>query len=96
MRDLYKSMSMRQTYALPRLSPPHHPHVVWSVPDDTRGVLVGSAPQCLGRGLSNADVAAEPGITGATAKTHVSRVLAKLGATSRVQAAIAARTAGLA
>ncbi len=51
---------------------------------------------CLGRGLSNADIAAELVITEATAKTHVSRVLAKLGCTSRVQAAIAARTAGLA
>jgi DNA-binding NarL/FixJ family response regulator len=50
----------------------------------------------LGRGLSNADIAAELAITEATAKTHVSRVLAKLGCTSRVQAAIAARTAGLA
>ncbi|HWS36629.1 MAG TPA: response regulator transcription factor [Actinoplanes sp.] len=49
----------------------------------------------LGRGLSNADLAAELTITEATAKTHVSRVLAKLGCTSRVQAAILAREAGL-
>lgn len=51
---------------------------------------------CLGRGLSNADITAELVITEATAKTHVSRVLAKLQVRSRVQAAIAARTAGLA
>jgi DNA-binding NarL/FixJ family response regulator len=49
----------------------------------------------LGRGLSNAELAAELMISEATAKTHVSRVLAKLGVTSRVQAAIAARDAGL-
>jgi DNA-binding NarL/FixJ family response regulator len=56
-----------------------------------RDVLAG-----LGRGLSNADLAAELSITEATAKTHVSRVLAKLGCASRLQAAIVAREAGLA
>jgi len=50
----------------------------------------------LGRGLSNVDLAATLGISEATAKTHVSRVLAKLGCTSRVQAAIIAKEAGLA
>jgi DNA-binding NarL/FixJ family response regulator len=56
-----------------------------------RDVLAG-----LGGGLSNAQLAAELTISEATAKTHVSRVLAKLGVASRVQAAIAARDAGLA
>ncbi|QJY46224.1 response regulator [Pseudonocardia broussonetiae] len=51
---------------------------------------------CLGRGLSNAEIADELVITEATTKTHVSRVLAKLGVRSRVQAAIAAQDAGLA
>ena len=50
----------------------------------------------LGRGLSNADLATELAISEATAKTHVSRVLSKLGCTSRVQAAILAKEAGLA
>lgn len=50
---------------------------------------------CLGRGLSNAEISAELVITEATTKTHVSRVLAKLGVRSRVQAAIAAQDAGL-
>jgi len=51
---------------------------------------------CLGRGLSNAGIAAELVIGEATTKTHVSRVLAKLGVRSRVQAAIVAQDAGLA
>ncbi|MGD9529593.1 response regulator [Pseudonocardia sp.] len=50
----------------------------------------------LGQGLSNAEIAADLVITEATAKTHVSRVLAKLGLRSRAQAAVAARDAGLA
>jgi DNA-binding NarL/FixJ family response regulator len=56
-----------------------------------RDVLAG-----LGRGLSNADLAASLAISEATAKTHVSRVLAKLGCASRVQAAILAKEAGMA
>jgi DNA-binding NarL/FixJ family response regulator len=50
----------------------------------------------LGLGLSNVELADRLGISEATAKTHVSRVLAKLGCTSRVQAAIIAKEAGLA
>ncbi|MGO1834481.1 MAG: response regulator [Actinomycetaceae bacterium] len=50
----------------------------------------------LGRGLSNQAIAAELFIAEATVKTHVSRVLAKLQVTSRMQAAIRAREAGLA
>ncbi|MBN9109064.1 MAG: response regulator transcription factor [Pseudonocardia sp.] len=50
---------------------------------------------CLGRGLSNAAIADDLVITEATAKTHVSRVLAKLGLRSRTQAALAAQDAGL-
>lgn len=49
----------------------------------------------LGAGQSNHQIAAELVISEATAKTHVSRILAKLGCTSRVQAAILAREAGL-
>lgn len=49
----------------------------------------------LGQGLSNADIAQQLVISEATTKTHVSRVLAKLGVASRVQAAIVAREAGI-
>ncbi|WP_068205210.1 response regulator [Isoptericola dokdonensis] len=63
---------------------------VAALTDRERDVLAA-----LGRGLSNQGVAADLTISEATAKTHVSRVLAKLGVTSRVQAAIVARDAGL-
>jgi len=46
---------------------------------------------CLGEGLSNQQITRRLGIAETTVKTHVSRVLAKLGVTSRVQAAIACR-----
>ncbi|MFJ2757464.1 response regulator [Nocardioides sp. NPDC087217] len=49
----------------------------------------------MGQGLSNAEIAQRLVISEATTKTHVSRVLAKLGVASRVQAAIVAREAGI-
>ncbi|MFP5019550.1 response regulator transcription factor [Pseudonocardia phyllosphaerae] len=49
----------------------------------------------LGRGLSNAELSTELVISEGTTKTHVSRVLTKLGLRSRTQAAIAAQEAGL-
>ncbi|MBB3037897.1 response regulator [Hoyosella altamirensis] len=55
-----------------------------------RDVLVA-----LSQGQSNQQIADGLFITEATAKTHVSRILAKLGCASRVQAAILARQAGL-
>ncbi|UZF56776.1 response regulator transcription factor [Gordonia polyisoprenivorans] len=49
---------------------------------------------CLGNGLANAEIASTLFITEATVKTHVSRVLMKLGLESRVQAAILVRDLG--
>jgi DNA-binding NarL/FixJ family response regulator len=46
-------------------------------------------------GMSNAEIAAALYITAGTAKTHVARLLAKLGARDRVQLVITAYQAGL-
>ncbi len=50
----------------------------------------------LARGMENAEIARELGISPRTAKNHVSSILAKLGRPSRVQAAIYAIRRGLA
>lgn len=58
--------------------------------DREREVLVA-----VGGGLSNTAIAATLYLSEATVKTHISRILAKLGLTNRVQAAILAHQAGV-
>ncbi|MCP3422650.1 response regulator transcription factor [Nocardioides sp. STR3] len=50
---------------------------------------------CVGRGLSNSEVASELYLSIPTVKSHVSRLLTKLDATNRVQVAMVVHDAGL-
>ena len=50
---------------------------------------------CVGRGLSNSEIASELYLSVPTVKSHVSRLLTKLGCTNRVQVAMVVHDAGL-
>jgi DNA-binding NarL/FixJ family response regulator len=70
--------------------PGRSPKELTGITDREREVL-----RLVGLGMSNAEIAAALYITAGTAKTHVARLLAKLGARDRVQLVITAYQAGL-
>ncbi|MGI5252547.1 response regulator [Actinacidiphila glaucinigra] len=76
-------------FARPRPRPAADRAILGPLTPREREVLV-----CVGEGLSNAEIAARLEMAEATAKTHVSRMLAKLGLRSRVQAAVLAQELG--
>ncbi|NUW42086.1 response regulator [Nonomuraea rhodomycinica] len=83
-RRLIEEFAARPAAAVQR------PRELTAVTEREREVLT-----LVGRGLSNAEIAASLHISPGTAKAHVASLLAKLGARDRVQLVIAAYDAGL-
>jgi len=65
------------------------PVLPWPLTPRERDVL-----DALSRGRTNAEIADELDVSGETVKTHVSRVMRKIGARNRTHAAVLARRAG--
>jgi DNA-binding NarL/FixJ family response regulator len=76
-------------FAIPS-HPDPKPRELTGITDREREVL-----RLVGLGKSNAEIAAALYITPGTAKTHVARLLAKLGARDRIQLVITAYETGL-
>jgi DNA-binding NarL/FixJ family response regulator len=73
----------------PAVSPAHHPWIAALTERETEVLRL------MSRGRSNMEIAAELYLGEATIKTHVGRVLSKLGARDRVQAVVMAFDSGL-
>ncbi|MEU7062707.1 response regulator transcription factor [Streptomyces sp. NPDC046161] len=76
--------------ARPAAVPVRSPRTIEGITEREREVLA-----LVGRGRSNTEIAQDLFITVATAKSHVSRLLTKLGARDRVQLVITAYESGL-
>lgn len=89
---LAPSVTKRLIEEFARQSEPESPEAV--LPDDLTDREY-EALELLARGLSNREIAAEMFVGEATAKTHVSRLLTKLGVRDRVQAVVLAYETGV-
>lgn len=89
---LAPSVTRRLIETYVRRPPPGYsvPAALASLTDRERDVLLA-----IGRGLSNAEIAAEFVVSEATVKTHINRLFAKIGLRDRVHAVVLAYETGL-